>query len=108
MGAGLHQRTFQGLLNYTRFGMTVQEAINTADFYFPTIDPETGEMTAAFPIGRFDHDILDGAGFAWREVPLDEARLGGEGKWVAIERDPETGLLSAASHNRNNSDAVAY
>lgn len=47
-------------------------------------------------------------GLAWREVPLEEARLGGEGKWVAIERDPDTGLLSAASHNRNNSDAVAY
>ncbi|MDB5579297.1 MAG: gamma-glutamyltransferase [Bradyrhizobium sp.] len=108
MGAGLHQRTFQALLNYTRFGMTVEEAINTADFYFPTIDPVTGDITAAFPVDGFDHDILDGTGLAWREVPLDEARLGGEGKWVAIERDPETGLLSAASHNRNNSDAVAY
>jgi gamma-glutamyltranspeptidase/glutathione hydrolase len=108
MGAGLHQRTFQCLLNYTRFGMTVEEAINTADFYMPSVDPATMQMTAAFPIDRFDHEILDGTGYAWRELPLEEARLGGEGKWVAIERDPETGLLSAASHNRNNSDAVAF
>ena len=108
MGAGLHQRTFQGLLNYINFDMTVEEAINTADFYMPSIDPASGQLTAAVPVGRFDHTVLDGTGYAWREVELEEARLGGEGKWVAIARDPETGLLSAASHNRNNSDAVAF
>jgi gamma-glutamyltranspeptidase/glutathione hydrolase len=108
MGAGLHQRTFQGLLNYTRFGMTVEEAINAPDFYLPSTDPQTGELTAAFPVGRFDRSVLEGLGYAWREVELGEARLGGEGKWVAIERDPKTGVLSAASHNRNNSAAVAF
>ena len=36
------------------------------------------------------------------------ARFGGEGIWVAISRDPQTGELRAASHNRNNSAAVAY
>ncbi|WP_246263663.1 gamma-glutamyltransferase [Caulobacter soli] len=108
MGAGLHHRTFQGLLNVTAFGMTVEEAINTADFYLPSTDPTTGQATAAFPTGRFDHAVLDATGYAWREVPLEEARLGGEGKWVAISRDPKTGVLEAASHNRNNSDAVAF
>ncbi|WP_447760107.1 gamma-glutamyltransferase [Sphingopyxis panaciterrae] len=108
MGAGLHQRTFQGLLNFTCFGMTVEEAINTPDFFLPSVDPKTGETTLVVPEGRFDHKILDGTGYAWREMPLEEARLGGEGKWVAISRDPKTGMLHAASHNRNNSDAVAF
>jgi gamma-glutamyltranspeptidase/glutathione hydrolase len=108
MGAGLHQRTFQGLLNFTCFGMDVEEAINTADFYMPSINMTNGEMTIAVPEGRFDHALLDATGYAWREVSIEEARLGGEGKWVAISRDPDTGELHAASHNRNNSLAVAY
>tara|TARA_R110000782_G_scaffold236489_2_gene322623 strand:- start:2695 stop:4494 length:1800 start_codon:yes stop_codon:yes gene_type:complete len=108
MGAGLHQRTFQGLLNYTCYGMDVEEAINTADFYLPMVDPMTGETTLTVPEDRFDKKVLEGTGLAWRVVPLEEARLGGEGKWVAISRDPATGLLHAASHNRNNSAAVAF
>ncbi len=108
MGAGLHQRTFQGLLNVTCFGMDVEAAINTPDFFLPSIDPATGETTMGVPEGRFDSKLLDATGLAWRAMPLAEARLGGEGKWVAISRDPKTGALHAASHNRNNSAAVAY
>ncbi|MBB4633709.1 gamma-glutamyltransferase [Sphingosinicella soli] len=108
MSAGLHQRTFQCLLNYTCFGMDVEEAVNTPDFYLPSIDPATGETTLTVPEGRFDEKVLQETGLAWRVIPLDDARLGGEGKWVAISRDPRTGALHAASHNRNNSAAVAY
>lgn len=108
MGAGLHQRTFQCLLNYMSFGMTVEEAINTPDFFLPATDAATGEATATFPAGRFDRALLDGTGLAWQEVEGQEARLGGEGIWIGIERDPDSGQLSAGSHNRNNSDAVAF
>lgn len=108
MGAGLHQRTFQGLLNVTCFGMNVEEAINTPDFFLPSTDPKTGETIVMVPEGRFAKQVLDGTGYAWREMSLEDARWGGEGKWVAISRDPTTGDLHAASHNRNNSDAVAY
>lgn len=108
MGAGLHVRTLQGLTNVLRFGMSVEEAINTADFYLPSADMADGTLTNAVPEGRFDKAVLDECGYAWREVPLAEARLGGEGKWVAIARDPATGMLQAGSHNRNNSDAVAF
>jgi gamma-glutamyltranspeptidase/glutathione hydrolase len=108
MGAGLHQRTFQCLLNVMRYGMTVDEALDTPDFYLPQTDMKTGELTIAVPVGAFDHKVLDGTGYAWREVPLSEARLGGQGEWVAISRDPATGVLRAASPNRTNSDAVAY
>ena len=107
MGSGLHNRTFQGLINFTRFGMGVEDAINTPDFYMslPTSD---GGSILGVPEGRFDADVLEASGLDYREVPNEEARLGGEGKWIAISRDPETGLLEAASHNRNNSDAVAF
>lgn len=108
MGAGLHHRTLQALLNYTAFGMTVEEAVNEADFYAPQVDTSTGQATVIVPTGRFDPDVLDGIGIDWREVEGEDARLGGEGLWVAVERDPATGRLSAASHNRNNSGAVAY
>ena len=108
MGSGLHQRTFQGLLNVTRFGMTVDEAINTPDFFLPRTDPATGLMTFRVPGGTFPREVLDGTGYAYEEIFPLEARFGGEGLWVAIYRDPETGALRAASHNRNNSAAVAH
>lgn len=108
MGAGLHHRTFQCLQNVTAYGMNVEQAINTADFFVPGLDMKTMEQTIHVPRGRFDPTILDATGYAWKELPMSEARPGGEGKWVAISRNPDTGLLHAASHNRSNSDAVAY
>ena len=108
MGSGLHQRTFQGLLNYAHFGMSVAEAIDAPDFFLPHTDPKTLKLTVQVPKGRFPKEVLDAMGYAYREVDSDDVRLGGEGIWVAIERDPETGQLSAASHNRNNSAAVAF
>jgi len=108
MGAGLHQRTFQGLLNYTSFGQSVEEAVNTPDFYLPATDVATMQQAVVVPAGRFDPAVLDGTGLQWTEVDGDDARLGGEGLWVAIDRDPESGVLTAASHNRNNSAAVAF
>jgi gamma-glutamyltranspeptidase / glutathione hydrolase len=51
--------------------------------------------------------VLQGTGYAYEEIPADNMRFGGEGLWVAISRDPKTGVLRAASHNRNNSAAVA-
>jgi gamma-glutamyltranspeptidase / glutathione hydrolase len=107
MGSGLHQRTFQGLLNTMCHGMTVEEAINTPDFFFPSTGAD-GSTTVVVPEGRFSHAVLDGTGYAWREAPNARARLEGEGKWVAISRDPRTRRLHAASHNRSNSAAVAY
>jgi gamma-glutamyltranspeptidase/glutathione hydrolase len=108
MGSGLHQRTFQGLLNFTQYGMSVTEAINTPDFFLPSTDPVTFQSTLQIPAGKFSREVLDELGIAYIEVPAAEARLSGEGKWVAISRNAETGELEAASHNRNNSDALAY
>ncbi len=108
MGAGLHHRTFQCLVNYVHFGMGVAEANDAADFFMPHTDSKTGELTLTVPVGRFDHKLLDETGYAWRELPMSEARLGGAGDWVAISRNPTTGVLEATSPNRNNGDALAY
>ncbi|WP_046500578.1 gamma-glutamyltransferase [Streptomyces odonnellii] len=108
MGSGLHQKTFQSLINYLHFGMTVEQAVNKPDFFLPAFDPADGSAIANFATGEYDHAVLDAAGVPWQEVDSEAARFGGEGVWVAIERDPETGVLSAASHNRTNSAAVAY
>lgn len=108
MGSGLHHRTFQALLNVTRFGMTVEEAIDAPDFFVPVTDPRTLELTARFPAGRFDPAVLDAMGYAYEELDPSDSRFGGEGLWVAIRRDPDTGELRAASHNRNNSAALAF
>lgn len=107
MGSGLHQRTFQALANVMHFGMSVDEAINTPDFLLPETDLKTGQLTFRVPKGRFPASVLDSAGYAYKEVDPSDVRFGGEGLWVAISRDPKTGMLRAASHNRNNSAAVA-
>ena len=107
MGSGLHQRTFQALANIMHFGMTVDAAINTADFLLPETDLKTGQLTFRVPKRRFPLSVLDAVGYQYREVDPSDVRFGGEGLWVAISRDPTTGVLRAASHNRNNSAAVA-
>ena len=107
MGSGLHQRTLQALVNVMHFGMTVDAAVDAADFLMPETDLKTGQLSFRVPKGRFTKDVLDAVGYGYREVDPNDVRFGGEGLWVAISRDPATGMLRAASHNRNNSAAVA-
>jgi gamma-glutamyltranspeptidase/glutathione hydrolase len=107
MGSGLHQRTFQALANVMHFGMTVDAAIDAADFLLPETDPKTGQLTFRVPKGRFPKAVLDAVGYQYKEVDPSDVRFGGEGLWVAISRDHKTGMLRAASHNRNNSAAIA-
>lgn len=107
MGSGLHQRTFQGLVNMLHFGMSVEEAVNAPDFLMPDTNLTNGQLTFRVPAGRFPKAVLDATGYQYAEVDGSDVRFGGEGLWVAISRDPLTGLLRAASHNRNNSAAFA-
>jgi len=108
MGSGLHQRTFQCLFGFMRFGWTVDQAIDSPDFFAPTVDPKTTLGIVNVPKGRFPEAVLKGMGYAYEEIVPGEARVTGEGLWVAISRDPKTGDLRAASSNRHNSAAVAY
>ncbi|MEZ5318319.1 MAG: gamma-glutamyltransferase [Vicinamibacterales bacterium] len=106
MGSGLHPRTLQALLAVTRFGMTVDQAIDTPDFFTAAAGAD-GRLVARVPAGRFPREVLDALGRSYEEITKDRMRFSGEGLWVAISRDPDTGELRAASHNRNNSAAVA-
>ena len=108
MGSGLHQRTFQALMNVIRYGMTVEQAIDTPDFFLPRMDPKSLAWTVNLPAGQFPKAVLEEMGYGYEEFGAARVRFGGEGLWVGISRDPKTGMLRAASHNRNNSAAVAY
>jgi gamma-glutamyltranspeptidase/glutathione hydrolase len=108
MGSGLHQRTFQALMNVTAYGMTVDQAIDAPDFFLPRADPKAGTWAVNLPAGRFPKSVLEEMGYGYEEFADAQVRFGGEGLWVGISRDPKTGMLRAASHNRNNSAAVAY
>lgn len=108
MGSGLHHRSLQALLNVTAHGMSVREAVDAPDFFSSIIDPKTHALTLSVPAGRFPQEVLQATGWAFTELDSEHARFGGEGIWVAISHDPATGLLRAASHNRNNSAAFAY
>lgn len=108
MGSGLHQRTFAGLMNVLAYGMTVDAAVDAPDFFIPTFSAKDSGFVLPVPGGRFPAAVLSGTGIRIREVARGSERLEGEGVWVAISRDPATGRLRAASHNRNNSAALAW
>lgn len=67
-----------------------------------------GKWIVRVPKGRFSKSILDAIGYTYDEIDRSNMRFSGEGLWVGISRDPVTGILRAASHNRNNSAAVAW
>lgn len=106
MGAGLHQRTFQALMNVIGYGMTIDEAIDAPDFLLPRFSP-TGTRVLV-PQGRFPPGVLREMGYAFDEIDLSVPQFGGAGTWIAIHRDPKTRTLRAASNNRKNGAAVAY
>jgi gamma-glutamyltranspeptidase / glutathione hydrolase len=108
MGAGLHHRTLQALLNLTLYGKSLREAVDTPDFFGCGMDVGSGEATIQVPRGKFPPEVLKGSGVRFVEIDTEGARFGSEGIWVGISRDPATGLLQAVSHNRNNSAAFAY
>ena len=108
MGSGLHQRTFQALLNLIHHDLTIAEAVDAPDFFMPAIDPGSLQAVVRVPQGRFSAAVLAGLGVAVEQVDPRSARFAGEGIWVAVARDAETGELTAVSHNRNNSAAVAW
>lgn len=108
MGSGLHERTLLGLVNVFRYGMTVDQAVDAPDFFIPSYDAAAGGMVMPVPAGRIPASVLEGSGIRYREILVKEARLGGEGTWIAASRDPATGRIRASSNNRNNSTALAF
>ena len=107
MGGGMHHKPFQGLLNVVHHGMTIDEAVRAPEFFFPLWDEEAGGWILRVPEGHFPHQVLEESGLRYLEIPADQ-HAGGQGMWVGVSRDPETGELRAASYPRLNSAAVAY
>ena len=77
-------------------------------FFVPGTDPTSFQTWLRVPAGKFPAEVLEGTGWTYEEIDPAQARFNGEGLWVAISIAPVTGQLRAASHNRNNSDAVAF
>ncbi|MEO7965844.1 MAG: hypothetical protein ABIT38_18185 [Gemmatimonadaceae bacterium] len=88
--------------------MTVDQAIDAPDFFLPGYNAKDSSYVLPVAQGKFPQSVLVASGLKYREIGVDRARLGGEGVWVTISRDPKSGELRAASHNRNNSAALAW
>lgn len=108
MGNGMHHKPFQGLINYIWHGMGIDEAINAPDFFFPEWSSEEDGWLLRVPEGRFSNEVLWESEMKYKEIPIEESVTGGQGIFVGLSRDPKTGELKAAPHNRGNSAAAAH
>lgn len=110
MAMGLHHETFQSLTNFMDFGMTLKQALDAPSILYPKMDGLRDEglpsSTVRVMRGDFSRELLEATGLPFEEIE-PEARRYAQGLWVAIGRDPETGLLTAASHPYTNAQALA-
>ena len=95
-------------MSIRHFGMTVDQAIDAPDFFVPAFSARDSGYVVVVPRGRYPAEVLQASRRRIREVAPGEERLGGEGVWVGISRDPRTGALRAASHNRSNAVSLAH
>jgi gamma-glutamyltranspeptidase/glutathione hydrolase len=124
MSPGLHQKTFQSLVNLLDYGMTPKAAIDAPYFMYPRYAPkpgvdlskpqdiEPGDLQPIYRVvkGSFDPAVLADArkrGVGIEEVPLTQTREA-QGLFIVIDRDPKTGAWRAAAPNVTNGTAVAY
>lgn len=107
-GGGMHHRSVQGLMNYIYYGMTIDQAVTSPDFFTAGRDRESRELYIRVPEGSYSKDILEGTGWYFQEIPPDKARANGEGVWIGVSYDPAKKEITAASHTRSNSASVAY
>ncbi|WP_129793956.1 gamma-glutamyltransferase [Sphingosinicella sp. CPCC 101087] len=107
MGVGLHYQTTQSLLNVIDFGMTVEQAANAPRLLLPiSPDGSQRELTLRVIDGEFPSELLDATGVEIKAISPAEARFA-QGLWVAVQRDPDTGMLSAISPSYTNGQATA-
>ena len=109
MAMGLHLETFQSLFNFMDFGMTPKQAMDAPSILYPKMDGlMSAQPTATVRVmrGAFPAELLAATGLPYEEIEPEERRYA-QGLWLGIERDPETGLLTAASHPYTNGQALA-
>ena len=124
MSPGLHQKTFQSLVNLLDFGMTPQDAIDAPYFMAPAFAPrpgvdiskplelKPGDLRSVHRLlkGAIDPAVLDDArrrGVALQEIELRDTRSA-QGLFVLIDREPVTGAWRAAAPAVTNGVALAY
>ena len=109
MAMGLHLETFQSLFNFMDFGMTPKQAMDAPSILYPKMDGlMSAQPTATIRVmrGAFPAELLAATGLPYEEIEPEERRYA-QGLWLGIERDPATGLLTAASHPYTNGQALA-
>lgn len=107
MGVGLHYQTTQSLLNVIDFGMTVEQAANAPRLLLP-ISPDGSQRELILRVidGEFPRELLNATGVEIKAISPAEARFA-QGLWVAVQRDPDTGMLTAISPSYTNGQATA-
>jgi len=111
MAMGLHLETFQSLMNYTQFGMNPKEALDAPSMLSNELNGDLGNPASIKSYvrvmeGDFPDEVLSGSGLPIKTVKPAGRRYS-QGLWVAIERDPDTGEMRAASHPYTNGQALA-
>ena len=108
MGVGLHYQTTMSLLNVIDHGMTIVEAADAARLLLP-LAPGSDVTKPILRVidGEFPDHVLAETGLDIRRVAPVDARFA-QGLWVAIQRDTETGALTAISPSYTNGQAAAY
>lgn len=112
MATGLHQQTWQSLVNVMDFGMTPKEAVDAPAFFLPRpigdfLAGEIPTWVVRVMEGDFPPEVLEGSGLPVEELPATERRYT-QGLWVGIARDPATGELRTAAHPYTNGRAFAW
>ena len=107
-GGGMHHRSIQGLMNYIYYGMTIDQAVTSPDFFTAGRYHESRELYIRVPEGSYSKEILEGTGWYFQEISPNKARANGEGVWIGVSYNPVKKEITAASHTRSNSASVAY
>ena len=112
MATGLHQQTWQSLVNVMDFGMTPKQAVDAPAFFLPRpigdlLAGEIPKWVARVMEGDFPDDVLEASGLPVEQLPA-EGRRYTQGLWVGVARDPATGELRTASHPYTNGRAFAW
>ncbi|MFB8344619.1 gamma-glutamyltransferase [Brucella cytisi] len=108
MGAGLHYQTVMSLLNVIDHNMTIEQAARAPRLLLP-VSPSNNAKSLILRVvdGEFSEEVLNQTGFEVRSLSTADVRFV-QGLWVAIQRDTQTGSLTAISPSYTNGQAAAF
>ncbi|VWC51120.1 gamma-glutamyltransferase [Burkholderia lata] len=108
MGVGLHYQTTMSLLNVIDHGMTIEQAADAPRLLLPIApDGDARKLTLRVIEGEFPDAVLDETGLDVKRLAPADTRFA-QGLWVAIQRDTESGALTAISPSYTNGQAAAF